>query len=661
VLKSLRHADRSRLALIGIGLVIVLLFSVNVLADLTLTSSRLDLTQDRLFTVSEGTKKTLAEIDEPIDIRFYYSKRLDELGPYFASHAQRVEELLEEYRRLSGGKIRIERLDPQPFSREEDLAVAEGLRGLPVGSDGAQLYFGLSGRNSTDDLQVIEYLAPERADFLEYDLTRMVYDLAEPDKPVVAIMGDLPLMGSQMNQWQPWLVVEAMFQFFDVRFLGGSHDEIEDDVDVLMLAQAASLDEKALYAIDQFVMRGGRVLALVDPHAESLAAGANPMARGGNAVEALKPLLTAWGVELPSDRIVGDAQAAQRVSAQVGGREVVVQYLPWLALDQQQLARGDVVTAELDRVTMQTAGWIAGRDGASTEIEPLITSSPQSMAIDVAKVEGMPDPGALIRDFEPRGRPFVLAARVTGPIKSAFPEGPPADEARATEDGGNEAQTGAAEPSDEPAQEEAEKEEAGQNAAEHLAEATAPLNLVLIADSDLLADHSWVRPQSLLGQDVTMPIANNGDLVINAVDNLTGSEGLIALRGRGLSVRPFEVVQTMEQEAELKYRTKEQELLERIEQTQQKIRQLQEEERQSGVILTSEQQAEIDDFRTEMIGLRQELRSVQRSLREDVEQLSLWVRAINIWAVPVLIAMVAIGLAVVRRWRAHRFAAAHGH
>jgi ABC-type uncharacterized transport system involved in gliding motility auxiliary subunit len=651
VLTSLRHADRSRLAVIGIGLVIVLFFSINLLADLTLTSIRLDLTQDRLFTVTEGTKETLAAIDEPVDVRFYYSERLDELGPYFASHAQRVEELLEEYRRLSDGRIRIERLDPQPFSREEDLAVAEGVRGLPLGSDGAQLYFGLSGRNSTGDLQVIEYLAPERADFLEYDLTRMVYDLAEPDKPVVAIMGDLPLMGSQMNQWQPWLVVEAMFQFFDVRFLGGSHDEIDDDVDVLMLAQPAGLDEKSLYAIDQFVMRGGRVLALLDPHAETLAAGANPMAQGGNAIDALEPLLATWGVKLASDQVVGDARSAQRVSAQVGGREVVVQYLPWLALEQQQLARDDVVTADLDRITLHTAGWIEGREGAATTIEPLLTSSPQAMAIDAARVEGMPDPGALIRDFEARGQPFVLAARVTGPVRSAFPDGPPADEAQASDEGGEETQAGAQE--DEPPAE--------AQAAEHLAEATAPLNLVLIADSDLLADQSWVRRQRLLGQDVTMPIANNGDLVINAVDNLTGSEGLIALRGRGLSARPFEVVQAMEQDAELRYRTKEQELLDRIEATQQKIRQLQEEERQSGVILTSEQQAEIDDFRTEMIGLRQELRTVQRSLREDVEQLSLWVRAINIWAVPILIGMVAIVLAVVRRWRAHRFAAAHGH
>src|SRR5919106_3767621 len=193
--QKLRRIDRGRLGLIGIGLAIVLFVSLNLLSGSLFPSSRLDLTEDRLFTLSEGTKQVLGAIDEPVDLRLYYSQQLDELGPYFAGHARRVEELLEEYQRLSGGKLRIERLDPEPFSPEEDLAVAEGLRGLPVNDDGALAYFGLSGRNSTDDSQVLGYLAPERANFLEYDLTKMVYDLSNPDKPVVAVVGDLPLMG----------------------------------------------------------------------------------------------------------------------------------------------------------------------------------------------------------------------------------------------------------------------------------------------------------------------------------------------------------------------------------------------------------------------------------------------------------------------------------
>ncbi|NJO37870.1 MAG: GldG family protein, partial [Rhizobiales bacterium] len=296
--------DRGRLTWIGVGLAILLFFSLNLLARNVLTSTRLDLTSEGLYTLSDGTREMLAAVDEPIDLRFYYSGQLDDVGAYFATHGDRVDELLEEYARLSGGKIRIERLDPEPFSPEEDLAVAEGLRGLPVSNSGDLAYFGISGRNTTDDTEVLAYLAPERADFLEYDLTRMVYDLGNPDKPVVGVLGDLPLMGSQFNQGQPWLVLEAMFQFFDMRFLGGNHTAIPAEIEVLMLAQAQNLDQSSLYAIDQFVMKGGRVLALVDPFAESMINGANQFTpEGGSAIAALEPLLArAWASRSPTAR-----------------------------------------------------------------------------------------------------------------------------------------------------------------------------------------------------------------------------------------------------------------------------------------------------------------------------------------------------------------------
>jgi ABC-type uncharacterized transport system involved in gliding motility auxiliary subunit len=617
---KLARVDRSRLGIAGIGLAVVLFLAVNVLSGALLTSARLDLTADRLYTVSEGTRQVLSAIDEPIDLRFYYSGALNDIGPYFGSHATRVDELLREYRRLSNGQLRIERLDPQPFSPEEDLAVAEGLEGLPLSRDGALAYFGLSGRNSTDDLEVIGYLAPERASFLEYDLTRMVHELANPAKPVVAVLGDLPLMGSQFNRFQPWAVLEAMFQFFDVRFLGGRHERIDDDVTVLLLAQPESLDDASLYAIDQFVMRGGRVLAFLDPLAESMQNPQDPMAAaGGNAIPTLEPLLAAWGVALSADQVVGDQRAAQRVSAMVGGRQAVLDYLPWLALGQAHFASDDIVTGGLQRLHLNSAGAIEAREDATTSIEPLVMSSPDAMAIDVAAVSVMPDPARLIADFVPAGEPFVLAARVTGPVGSAFPDGPP---------------------------------EGVETGAEHRTEASAPLNLILVADADLLADATWLRQQDLLGQQIVIPIANNGDFAINALDNLAGSEGLINLRGRGLTNRPFEVVRAMEQDAEFRFRAKEQELLARIDETQSKIRQLQEEEQQTGVILTAAQQEEIESFRAQMIGLRQELRGVQRSLREDVERLATWVKVINIWAVPVLLALLALMVAWWRRARA---------
>jgi ABC-type uncharacterized transport system involved in gliding motility auxiliary subunit len=622
--KKLFSLDRNRLGLIGIGLAVILFLAINLLADAWLTTTRLDLTEDRLFTLSEGTKEVLRDIDEPVDLRLYYTERLDEIGPYFSGHARRVEELLTAYQRLSGGKVRIERLDPAPFSPEEDLAVAEGLEGLPISDDGTLAYFGLTGRNSTDDLEAIRYLAPERANFLEYDLTRMIGDLANPDKPVVAVLGDLPLMGAQMNRFQPWKVLDAIYQFFDVRFLGGKQEAIDDDVTVLMLAQPHNVDPATLYAIDQFVMRGGRVLAFVDPLAEAMAAsgGMNPMANPeGDAVAALDPLLAAWGVAITDGEVIGDQNAAQRVTARVGGRQMVVDYLPWLTMGPDHLAQDDVVTGELKRLNLNSAGAISARDGATTTIEPLVVSSPLAMAIAADQIRNDPDPARLIANFAAAGSSFTLAARVSGPVKSAYPDGPP---------------------------------EGVESAAEHLAEAKQPLNLILVADADLLADATWVRSQDLLGQEIVVPIANNGDFAINALDNLAGTQGLISLRGRGLIDRPFEVVRDMERAAEHQFRAKEQELRAKIDETEKKIRALQEEEQQSAVILTAAQQEEIENFRGEMITLREALRAVQRSLREGVERLATWLKIVNIWAVPALIALLAIAVAVVRRARTAR-------
>ncbi|MGI9417611.1 MAG: Gldg family protein [Geminicoccaceae bacterium] len=624
----LKTMDRGRLTWIGIGLAIVLFFSLNLLARSTITSTRLDLTSEGLFTLSDGTRDMLSAIEEPVDVRFYYSDSLDDVGAYFSAHAGRVDELLEEYRRLSGGKIRIEHLDPEPFSPEEDLAVAEGVRGLPVSNGGDLAYFGISGRNTTDDTEVLAYLAPERADFLEYDLTRMVYDLGNPEKPVVGVLGDLPLMGSQFNQGQPWLVLEAMFQFFDVRFLGGNHKSIDEEVDVLMLAQPQNLDEPSLYAIDQFVMTGGRVFALVDPLAESMINGANQFTpQGGSAIAALEPLFAAWGIEMTDGKVIGDAGTAQQVGARVNGRQAVVQYLPWLGLGEANFAAGEVVTAALERVTLNSAGSIRSREGATTTVEPLLTSSIQAMEIDAEQLRVAPDPAKLIAEFESSGEIYTLAAKVTGPVKSAFPEGPP--------EGADE-----------------------ELASAHKAEAEAPLSLVIVADADMLHDQNWVRQQDMLGQRVTLPVANNADFAVNALELLSGSQSLIGLRSRGLSVRPFEVVERMAQEAEFKYRSKEQELLAQIQETEQNIQKLQEEEQQSGVILTAEQQSEIEDFRADMIRLRQELRGVQRSLRQDVEALDTRLKFLNIWAVPLVIALIAVGLALFRQMRAWRFAAA---
>lgn len=400
---------------------------------------------------------------------------------------------------------------------------------------------------------------------------------------------------------------------------------------MLVLAQPNQLDEKTLYAIDQFVMRGGRVLAAVDPFAEVLQNAPPGAASGKSAIETLKPLLASWGVEIPQDKVVGDREAAVRVQARHNGRNVVTEYLAWLALGPDRIRGDDVVTGDLHKVQLQSAGSIRPRDGATTHIAPLITSGPESMEIDKANIAFMPDPVSLLASFKPSGETYTLAARVTGPVKSAFPDGPPAS---------------------------IEDEDLR---AAYKAEAETPLNLILIADADMLADNAWVQNGSLLGQSFVMPTANNGDLIVNAVDNLSGSDALISLRSRGLQTRPFKVLADMQRKAEDRYRATEQTLLTKIDETKTKIHQLQTEEQEGGRLLTGEQQATIENFRDEMLGLRQQLRDVQYALRKDTESLETWITALNIWAVPIAIGVLAIVMLLIKRWRARHYRGSVAH
>ena len=622
--------DRGALAIGVILLVVIFFFAVNLLVGSLFRSTRLDLTQDGLFTVSSGTQEMLEAIDEPITLRYYRSEELDILGPHYSGHANRVDDLLNEYAQRAGGRLRIERYDPAPFSPEEDLAVVDGLRGITVDVDGSQVYFGLSGINSTDDRRAIPIFAPNRGTFLEYDLTRLIYDLANPDKPKVAVLGDFDLRGSQAGGFIRTAVLESAEQFFDVSFPGGELQAIDEDISVVLLAQPLSLDDATLYALDQFVLRGGRLLAFVDPFAEALAGGGQGQPPQGNAVATMDPLLESWGVAIEPEHIVGDRRYASRVQALHDGRQVIVDYLAWLGLGAEAFDPGDVVMANLEQINLRSVGAISAREGATTSLTPIIRSSQNAMLIETAKIEFAPSPVNLLNDFKADGEHRAYAGRITGPVTTAFPDGPP----------------------------EAITDEAVRAA--HRSESDEPVNIILVADADLLADQNWVQRQNMLGEQLMIPIAHNGDFVINALDNLSGSGALISLRGRGLNVRPFEVLDDMERAAEDQFRAKEQELLQRIQEANSRIGELQKQEQDSGVILTGEQQAEIDKFRQQMLDLRGELREVQHALRQDVESLESRIKLINIWAVPVAVGLIALLLALIRRGRSGRRQASVG-
>jgi len=659
--------NRGFYALVAVVAAAILLVAVNVLAQHG--SARLDLTENRLYTLSPGSISVLRQIDEPITVRFFYSERLGREVPVYGTYATRVRELLDEYVNRAGGKIRLETYDPQPFTDEEDAAVAFGLQGVPVTQGGDLVYFGIAATNSTDDDQVLPFLQPERERFLEYDLTKLVYNLANPRKRIVALLTDLPLDGDAMQMRmtgrppQPFAIMEQLRTFFEVRQMGGDISAIGEDVAVAMVVHPKGLSEQTLYALDQFVLRGGRAIVFVDPNSEAERARPNPM-RGPvqDASSDVPKLLAAWGVDLVDGKVLGDRFGARRVNAGGGSRIQAVDYVAWIALRQANFEPSSLITSQLNLVNVATPGVLERTENASTEMEPLLVSSTASMQIDVTEfMAPVPDVLGLLNRFKSENKRQVIAARLHGPVKSAFPEGPPRKEPPK-----------AASESDEDkkkAEDEAKAiDEAWAKAKEtHLAEAKSPANVIVVADTDILDDRFWVNIQEFFGQRLMSPIANNADFVVNAIDVLTGSDDLIGLRSRGTSSRPFEIVQEMQRDAESRFRAKERELQDKLKEVEKKLAdvrsqgqvagQPQQSAQQGGggqAILTPEQQRSIDGFRTEMVSIRKELRDVQAALRQDVDRLQGWVQFVNIGLIPIVVALAAVLIGLWRRQRRRR-------
>ena len=626
------------LSITGLVLAAVLMASANLWAGATVTGARLDLTRDALFTLSPGARNILRRIDEPVTLRFYFSERLGREIPSYATYANRVRDMLREFAAV--GRLRLEFLDPEPFSDVEDRAVGFGLQGLPIDESGEQVYFGLAGSNSTDDVEVIAFFQTERERFLEYDLIKMVHNLANPKKPVIGVSSTLPIdgdmramMAGRSELGAPWVVMRQLRQLFEVRSLGEDPGAIDDDIDVLMLVHPTGLSPQSLYAIDQFLLNGGKALIFVDPHAEGLAS-RPPMGPPKPTASDLKPLFDAWGIELVAGKVAGDLRFARRVNAGTASRVEPAPYLAWLGLDASALNGEDPVLGNVRLLNLASAGILRRAEGAAATMTPLITTSVEAMPLDVAGVAGRPDIMGMLRTFQPTGERYVLAARLGGTVKTAYPDGPPkpAEDSDGDQDGGGDRPPGPA--------------------TDQTLESVTPLNHILVADTDMLEDRFWVRVQDFFGQQLVLPLADNGDFVINAIDNLAGSGDLIGLRSRGTVNRPFERIEGMRRAAEQRLRGKEQELRDRLRETEQKLARLQTTEEGGGtVILSDAQQLAIQEVRQQLLDIRRQLRAVQRDLRRDIEGLEGMLRFANIGLIPILVGCLAVGLGL---WRSRR-------
>lgn len=609
----------SRLAIVSVLVAAVLFLAVNVIANAWLSNSRADFTEGRSYTTSDQIKPVFENINEPIIVRLYYSAGVGEVSQRHGLYYQRVRDLLQQYAKLANGNIKVELYNPEPFSDVEDRAVGFGLQAIPLNQAGEVGYFGLAATNSTDDQQVIPFFNLEREQFLEYDLTKLIYSLSQPNQPKVGLITALQVNGgqnpmqAQMGGGQPsppWVIMQQIREFFTIVPLTADVAQIPKDVSMLLLIQPENLSSQAQVAIDQFVLGGGKVLLFVDPHAESVSPpGMGGMGRPatGN-LDGIKKLMAAWGVSMDG-KVVGDLDAAMRVNMSRDTRPMVSDYVAWMQVRRGNLDPNDAITGDLKQVQFGTSGALDAVDGAGTTITPLMVTGPKSMRLDAAKFGGLPDVVALFREFKPADKRETLAVRITGVSKSAFPDAP-------------------------------------------LKEAKQPIQVVVVADTDMLTDHFWVNTNNFLGQQVAVPMADNGGFVINALENLTGSPALSSLRGRGVQTRPFTLVDSIRQDAEMQFRAKEQGLTSRLGELEKKLKDMQVRRDDTGAAILNDQDKQtIESYRGEMLATRQELREVQRALRQSIDSLESIITFINIGLIPIIFGLILIGVAVMRHRR----------
>ncbi len=621
--KGVGAATFMALAILFVGLTIVF--------NHAFRGARLDLTENRLYTLAPGTARLVGSLQEPINLYFYFSQQASIAVPPLRAYATRVRELLEEIAARSGGKIRLHVIDPQPYSDDEDRATELGLRSVPLGAGSDPVWFGLAGSNSTDGRAVIEFFQPDKEEFLEYDVARLIHGLAVPARKTVGLLSTLPLSGgfdpASGGMRPPWIVGAQMRELFDVKTVAPDATALPAGLDALFIVHPKGVSPALSYAIDQYLMAGGRVLLCVDPDAQLDAAGGPAAAyAGADKSSTFEPMLGAWGVGYDPRAAVGDLEHALLVGNPSGGQPL--RHLGFAALGEGSLAKGDVITASLGTINFATPGFLDARPIAGVTFEPLVSTGTESAPIPVDRLALAASPDSLRQGFKPTGKRYVVAARVSGALPSAYPAGPPAGITAATP---------------------------------HRARAEPAANLVVVADTDFLADMLWVRRGNVYGEAYAEPWANNGDFVLNALDNLTGSADLIGIRGRPTFSRPFTRVDRLRAQADERLRGKESELEQQLADTERKLGELQShrEDRQS-LVLSPEQQHEVERFQQQKLTVRKELRAVRHGLDEQIERLGSTLKLLNVVAMPLLLSIVALVVSVLarRRRRARHEAAA---
>lgn len=622
--KSLETFLYSTVGIVALGLILIALNFI-----VGRTRARADLTAEKAYTLSAGTRAILAKADTPIQIRFYCTKNTSAMPVFLSNYAQRIDDLLAEYRQASRGQIEIQRLNPEPDSDAEDSARLDGIEPQAVRS-GERIYLGLSVA-MLDQKQAIPFLAPDRERLLEYDLSRAVARVMTAEKLAIGLMSPLPVMG-QVNPMMmqrnpraaqpPWAFISELKRDFNVREVQMTATEIPADINLLVVIHPKGISDAMQYAIDQFVLRGGKLVAFVDPFCALDRTTPPTSTMPQPSSSSLEKLFKAWGVNFESNKVVADLEHVAQL--QEGPNPAV------LALNETSINQEDVVTAEADNLVMAFSGAFTGTPAEGLTKTVLLETSRRSGMVDafMASLGG----NQIANSLASTGTSYPLAIRLAGRFKTAFPEGKPK----------------APEPNP-PAEQKPEDKPAGDS----LKESTQPSTVVLVADADMIQDQLSIREIQGLGQRLIMPLNNNLSFGQAVVEQLAGDSNLIAVRSRASRERPFTVVQKMQADAEANYRSKIKELESSLAETQRKVNELQRsKEGNQRFILSPQQQQELSNFRKTEADVKTQLKQMRRQLRSEIDSLANRIKWINIAGMPALVIVGGFGFAMMKRKRA---------
>ncbi|HEX2198549.1 MAG TPA: GldG family protein [Burkholderiales bacterium] len=608
-MKKYEHLVYSAVGLLALLLILV---AVNFLASRA--PARVDLTEGDIYTLSEGTRKILRELPSPVKVKLYVSQGESVPVP-LRSFAQRVEDVVDEFKQAAGSNLIVERYHPRPDSEEEDAAQLDGMEPQQLMS-GEQFYLGIAV-SQLDRKQAIPAVSPQRERLLEYDLIRAIARVGNPERPKIGLMAGVPVMGEKFNPFtrqssEPWVLANELRRDFEVKEVPMSAKEIDKDINVLLLIHPRDIQPQTEYALDQFVLRGGKLIAFVDPYMyfdqqQPMMPGMPPQPSSST----LPTLLKAWGVTMSPDKVIADV-----VFGSGGGQR----YTPTvLSLNRTAFNRDDIVTSQIETLLYAFGG--AFEVKTDLRITELVKSSPESMLVDNANATKAGDEAT--RAFKPSGNAMPLALRLTGKFKTAFPEG--------VKEG------------DKPVPNTPQlRESSGEN------------SVILVADVDLLADGAAVDIQDVFGRKVVVPSNGNLAFAIGMVEQLSAGDDLISLRSRAASFRPLTVVRELEAEAQKQYFGQIQALEEDLQKTTERLQELQKQggaAGKGGQLLSPEQQAELERFRKTVAERRLALKEVRKNLRQDAESLVFWTKVANIALMPLLVALVGLMVALIRRRR----------